>query len=161
MQPSRPRYGIVVLGANVVLGLRDVSPPADGDLVAPRAAVPEAANGYRILEEALDAFPWSPQDERRLTALGRNGETDEAFVREIVERGAPALSRLDDVLRAPEFASPPMEHLDDYFPDFRRWLRLAEICAIRAELRARAGDLDGAMDDGVTETGSSPTRARR
>lgn len=54
-----------------------------------------------------------------------------------------------------------MEHLDDYFLDFRRWLRLAEICAIRAELRARAGDLDGAMDDGVTETGSSPTRARR
>jgi hypothetical protein len=141
--------GIVVLGVHVSLGLRDVSPPADGDLAAPRSAVPEAANGYRILEEALDAFPWSPQDQQRLTAMRRHGESDEAFVREIVVRGAPALSRLEDVLRAREFASPPMKHLDDDFPDFRGWLRLAEVCAIRAGLRTRAGDLDGALADGT------------
>jgi hypothetical protein len=139
----------VALGAYLWHGIRDASPLADGDLVSPRAAVPAAANGYQILEEALDGFSWSTHDEERLTTMRLHGVFDEAFVQEIVLRGESALSRLPAALRAPEFVSPPMDHLDSDVPDFARWVRLAQVCAFRAALRARAGDLDGAVEGGL------------
>jgi hypothetical protein len=139
----------VTLGAYLWHGIRDASPPADADLVAPRSAVPEAANGYQVLEEALDGLSWSPDDEERLMAMRHQGVFDEAFVQELVLRGESALSRLHAALRAPEFVSPPMDHLDSDVPDFARWFRLAQVCAFRAALRTRAGDLDGTVHDGL------------
>jgi len=142
-------FGAVALGAHVSCGLRDAAPPGDADLVAPTPRVPDAANGYRILEAALDAFAWTPHDEERLTAMGRRGEFDDAFAREIVARGEVALSDLAAVLRAPEFASPSMKGLDGDIPAFGRWIRLGQISAFRAVLRAQTGDLDGSVDDAL------------
>jgi len=142
-------FGAVAVGAHLSWGLRDAAPRGDADLVTPAPRIPDAANGYVLLEATLDAFAWSPHDEERLAAMGRREEFDEAFAREIVARGGVALAGLSAVLRTPEFASPPMERLDGDIPGFGRWIRLAQISAFRAALRAQSGDLDGSVDDAL------------
>jgi hypothetical protein len=144
---------LVALAAAAVVhvyrGSRDAAPPDDADLAIAATPIADSANGFRILETAVDSLPWSEADDDRLEAMRLRGEFDEPFVRELVARADRALAGLDSALVAPAFASPPMERIDGDIPDFASWVRLAQVAGFRAGLRAQDGDLDGALADAL------------
>jgi hypothetical protein len=149
MRSARPR-GIEFLALVSALAFaaaagRAAEPATDADLAIASGAVADEANGFLRLEEAARAIRLLPEERARLAALAP-GPPDPAQDLRIAEANESALALLEAAIRAPGFASGRIRELG---PEIDAWKTLARISAVRAAVRARAGNAQGAVADAM------------
>jgi hypothetical protein len=136
--------GFGLLAAQLVSpGSTGAAPPSDADLRIESAPVPADANGFLRLGEAAAAIRLASEERARIGGPTA-GAFDPAEAERIAAANEAALGLLDSAIRAPGFAS---GRLRDAGPEIEAWRALANLSALRAGVRARAGDATGAIAD--------------
>ncbi len=179
MWTSLGAFGVFVGLCGVVLHryyFVDEPPPQDSDLRVEREPVPPEENGYYALTLTEKDLWWREEpkpsedeeegeedpaeiaekperpkapSQSELAALmaqgdAREGDWNDELARQVIEKNQKALDELDECLKRPAFVPPrgarPVNHI---------LLKLCDIVTIRAKIRMRAGDLAGAIGDGL------------
>jgi hypothetical protein len=142
---------LLLIGADFVWRHTEDAPPGGApDLAAEPPAGPAKPNGFTALERAADAMVW-PEEEWGETWLKdciEEGDCPTAELARLLARNERALALLETAIAIPAFHSPPMRTVADDMPNMLRWLRLAQLLALRSVREARAGEV-GALDSAV------------
>jgi hypothetical protein len=143
MKAPRPRQrklllavvltGIAGLGGWVAILLQDEAPPDDSDLLPERREVPAEGNGFLMLDFTVEDVYW-PEDDEQLSVESADFDVDAA--REVVEKNAAILAKLDACLRRPEFDAGDVGDLGPYQ---RAWHAAAVLASCRALLLGETG----------------------
>jgi len=151
----------------VVVNLGDVAASDDRDLTVIPPPVDGRPNGLRHLRAALAALEDSGGDGPEADGSGdgqaveahlRGDAWDPAFAADLAERHREALAHLARALEAAQLRGPVVRSFEDTFsdefePDLWEWLleckRLSRISGVRAIVRARRGDVEGAVSDAL------------
>ncbi len=142
-------FAFFVIGANVFV--HDEAPPDVSSFRLPPIRLDDSENAYRKLEPILQSDRFSNEPDQTLTSVVAAEGWDAEYASELIDQHAEDIFAFRAAAQAPAYLYPGYADFSSLtlasieYPDLSPIRKAAEVTALDARSRARAGDSEGAI----------------